>query len=53
MEDLRQSEWLTGPAWLKESADNWPKEIPLILPPMMTMSIRQRSQQQQRSSSSH
>ena len=30
MEDLRQSEWLTGPAWLKESADNWPKEIPLI-----------------------
>ena len=50
IKDLRQSEWLTGPVRLKESGDNWPTEIPLILPPMMTMSARQRSQQQQKKS---
>ncbi|XP_075261712.1 uncharacterized protein LOC142353364 [Convolutriloba macropyga] len=31
IEELWQSEWFTGPAWLRESEENWPKEIPLVL----------------------
>ena len=31
IEELRQSEWFTGQAWLCESEENWPKEVPLAL----------------------
>ena len=31
IEELRQSEWFTGPAWLQESKEKWPKEVPLVL----------------------
>ena len=36
VEALKESEWLTGPAWLTETEDTWPKA-----PGMLKFSIRE------------
>ena len=30
IEELKRSEWLTGPAWLKRSESEWPEQVNLI-----------------------
>ena len=30
IEELKRSEWLTGPAWLKRSENEWPVQVNLI-----------------------